>query len=227
MADARSPAIVLLAESLLLVFATTCCSSNPGQQSSAPDAREETEGCTPLERGRVFPIVGAFFGPDPGPCSMDSGEQRYFFHYDANSVLVEQVSADGMDTTRFTYADGLLVSEKRSRPVGESETNYQYVEDRIRMLTNHPNGTTTAYEYEVDARGYPREATLLNPVSSVAIPTRYTYEYEDCSLRWRVAYDPNESVNLNATSSYTYDPRGRLATRANTANEERFDYSCW
>jgi hypothetical protein len=223
---AHSPALSVtpLVAALLLAVA---CSSQPDAGHPDSNGGDETEGCATVPRAKLFPIIGAFLGPDPGPCTMTVSGTRYFFGYDPNGVLVNQISESGSDETVFNYREAVLSSEVRTQPAGVTTTAYEYLDARIRTITTHPDSSTTGYEYEVDERGYVRKARLLNAVSSPSVPTRYTYEFDGCAIQWRVAYDVNDEVNLNATVKYTYDGQRHLATRTSVTSEERFDYSCW
>lgn len=210
------------------MWVITGCSDN--STSNDVDSRpipDETEGCAPIERSKLFPIVGAFLGPDPGPCTLTSGGSSYQFHYGPDSTLINQVDEDGQDDIEFHYAEDLLVSEKRTQPSGVSMTTYEYGHDAIQAITVRHDGASTGYIYQLDERGYVRSARLLNAVTSASIPTHYTYEYQGCAVRWRVAYDPNDSPNIDATLQYFYDDSGRLTKRSNNAKEELFEYSCW
>lgn len=227
MAHWMPPRVAWLLRAVCSSVAIACGSGpdDPGANSdSSPD---ETEGCTAVPRGKLFPIIGAFMGPDPGPCSMNRSGLEFRFQYATDSTLTYESATDGTDNTAFSFDQGVLVTETRTWARGVSETTYEYMGERIRTITIDPDGTSTGYEYELDARGYVRTATLLNTVSSPSIPTRYTYEYVNCTLRWRVAYDPNEAVNLTETVNYAYDTQHRLTTRTSVTNEDEFDYSCW
>jgi hypothetical protein len=188
---------------------------------------DETENCSPLGRSKLFPIIGAFAGPDPGPCALVTADQSYTFYYDSDSVLTREVAASGQDETEFHYEEGLLVSEKRTQPNGVSTTTYDYADYAVETVTIQPDGSTVGYIYELDERGYVRSARLINKVASGSTPTHYTYEYKDCRLGWRVAYDPNDLANLDTTLQYVYDDRGHLIKRSSNISEEQFDYSCW
>jgi hypothetical protein len=140
---------------------------------------------------------------------------------------VNQVSDDENDTTEFTHEQGLLVNETRTQPSGVTKTVYEYASNAIKTIATHPDDTTIAYQYQLDDRGYVRTARLLNVVQSGSIPTHFGYEYLNCTIQWRIAYDQNDAVNLDATAGYSYDEHGQLAMRASQTSEELFDYSCW
>jgi len=214
---------------LVLAFVVACSSSNglSNARSDPSNPPDETEGCAPLPLEKLFPIIGAFLGPAPGPCALTVADTHYVFHYDSNAVLVNQVSDDETDTTEFIHEQGLLVNETRAQPSGVTTTVYEYASNAIETIATHPDNTTIAYQYQLDDRGYVRTARLLNSVQSSSIPTHFSYEYLNCSIQWRIAYDQNDAVNLDATAEYSYDERGQLAMRASQTSEELFDYSCW
>jgi len=214
---------------LVLAFVVACSSSNglSTTRSDPSNPPDETAGCTPVPREKLFPIIGAFLGPAPGPCALTVADTHYVFHYDSNAVLVNQVSDDESDTTEFTHEQGLLVSETRTQPSGVTKTVYEYASNAIKTTATHPDNTTIAYQYQLDDRGYVRTARLLNSVQSSSIPTHFSYEYLNCSIQWRIAYDQNDAVNLDATAEYLYDKQGQLTVRTSRISAELYDYSCW
>jgi hypothetical protein len=224
-------AIRSLLVTLVLVFVVACSSSNGSDSSNVlSDATyppDQTEGCTPLPLQKLFPIIGAFLGPTPGPCALTDADTHYVFHYDSNAALVNQVSDDQTDTTEFTHKLGLLVNETRTQPSGVTQTVYEYASNAIKTVATHPDNTIVAYEYQLDDRGYITTARLLNAVRTGSIPTHFSYEYLNCKIHRRIAYDRNDAVNLNATAEYIYDEQGQLAKRTSQTSEELFDYSCW
>ena len=212
-----------------LAFMVACSSAEgssnaPFVVSTPPD---ETAGCSTLPQEKLFPIIGAFLGPAPGPCALTVAATHYVFHYDSNAVLVNQVSDDDTDTTEFIHEQGLLVNETRAQPSGVTTTVYEYASNAIETIATHPDNTAIAYQYQLDDRGYIRTARLLNAVQSSSIPTHFSYEYLNCAIKWRIAYDQNDAINLEVTAEYSYDERGQLAMRASQTSEELFDYSCW
>jgi len=222
-------AIRSLPVTLVLAFVVACSSSNSlsDARSDPINTPDETEGCSPLSQEVLFPIIGAFLGPAPGPCALTDADTHYVFHYDSNAVLVNQVSDDGSDTTEFTHEQGLLVNETRTQPSGVTTTVYEYASNAIKTIATHPDDTTIAYQYQLDDRGYVRTARLLNTVQSSSIPTHFSYEYLNCTIQWRVAYDQNDAVNLDETTEYLYDEQGQLIVRTSRTSAEQFDYSCW
>lgn len=166
-------------------------------------------------------------GPTPGPCALTAADNHYVFYYDSDGVLANQSSDDETDTTEFFHARGLLVNETRTQPGGITKTVYEYASNAVKTVATHPDDTAVAYEYQLDERGYIRTARLLNSVQSGSIPTHYSYGYVNCAIQWRVAYDQNDAVNLDATAEYIYDGQGQLVSRISNASEELFDYSCW
>lgn len=222
-------AIRSLPLTLALASVVACSSSNAtsNAHSVATYPPDETEGCSALPVEKLFPIIGAFLGPAPGPCTTTDDNAHFLFRYDSNAVLVNQVSDDEADTTEFTHEQGLLVNETRTQPAGVTKTAYEYANNAIKTITTHPDNTTVAYEYQLDDRGYITTARLLNAVRSGSIPTHFSYEYLNCSIKWRVAYDRNDAVNLSETAEYVYDEQGQLTKRTSQTSEVLFDYSCW
>jgi len=211
---------------LTLVLAASCSSTNSQDEMDAGPAPDETAKCAPMPKSKLFPIIGAFFGPDPGPCTMTSSGESYAFHYNSDSELTSEVSTDRNDRTDFSYSEGVLVSATRTEQSGVSMTTYYYAGDAIETVTSEQDAAT-GYVYQLDERGYVRSARLLNTVTSPSTPTHYSYEYQDCVIEWRVAYDPDDVVNLDATLQYFYDDRGHLTKRSSNISEDEFDYSCW
>jgi len=221
--------IWLLLVTIALTFMVACSSSNDSSngRSVASNPPDETEGCSALPLEKLFPIIGAFLGPAPGPCALTAAGEHYVFHYDSNAVIVSQISDDQTDTTEFVHEQELLVNEIRTQPSGVTKTVYEYASNAIETIATHPDNTTIAYQYQLDDRGYIRTARLLNAVRSSSIPTHFSYEYLNCAIQWRIAYDQNDAVNLEATAEYSYDEHGQLSMRASQTSEELFDYSCW
>ena len=135
---------------------------------------------------------------------------------------------DKKDITAYSYAQGLLMSETLSQVSGVTTTTYEYTDDLVRTVTTGHDGAQTVYEYTLDDRGYVQLAALLNPVASVSLPTHYSYEYTNCRLHFRIAYDMNDAPNLDATAEYFYDDEGNMIRRTSIIADEQFDYSsCW
>ena len=105
-------------------------------------------------------------------------------------------------------------------------TRYEYGDNLVTAAINQ-DGTEEAYEYTLDDRGFVQFAKLLNPVTDVSLPTHYSYDYTNCHLHWRIAYDKNDSINLDATVEYSYDALGQVTERKSLIADELFDYSCW
>jgi hypothetical protein len=215
----------------LIVALVPCCSSttdSPGVSSVSQDAGYETNDCASWPQSKLFPLIGPFFGPVPGPCKMMRGGIEYYFLYNTSNVLTNLLDTDKTDITAYGYDQGLLATETRSQVSGVSTTTYEYTDDLVRTVTTSYDGIQTVYEYTLDDRGYVQLATLMNPVASVSLPTHYSYEYTNCRLHFRIAYDMNDAPNLDATAEYFYDDEGNMIRRTSIIADEQFDYSsCW
>ena len=217
---------------LTLAFLPACAANDdsPAKSLVPSDAGSPTSSCPPWPTSKLFPLIGPFFGPDPGPCAMTSDDAQFKFNY-ANGVVLSLLSLDGSDTTQYLFDQSQLVSE--TRVVGSLTTNttYEYAAEVVRTVTAGAGQVETAYEYVLDQRGYVQTARLLNPVTSASQPTHYSYQYDNCQLRRRIAYDrdSNQSaaVNQDATLEYSYDDAGHVVGRKSNLNDEQFDYSCW
>jgi hypothetical protein len=219
----------LLVPLLFLTLVPSCSSTadSPGMSVLPQDAGPETNDCTPWPKSKLFPLIGPFFGSVPGPCTWTRAGIEYLFLYNTSGVVSYLASTNNPDITMYEYDQGLLTTETRTRVGSVTTTIYEYSDDLVRTVTTGQNTPETVYEYTLDDRGYVQEAQLMNPVASVSQPTHYSYEYQNCRLHWRIAYDPNDAANLDATVEYSYDAEGDVIRRMSTITDERFDYSCW
>jgi hypothetical protein len=214
---------------LLLTLVPSCSSTadSPGISARSQDAEHETNDCTPWPKSKLFPLIGPFFGSVPGPCTLTRAGIEYLFLYDTSGVVTYLASTNKPDITMYEYDQGLLTTETRTRVSRVTTTTYEYSDDLVRTVTTSQDSPETVYEYTLDDLGYVQEAKLMNPVASVSQPTHYSYEYQNCRLHWRIAYDPNDAANLDATAEYSYDAEGDVIRRTSTITDELFDYSCW
>ena len=156
-----------------------------------------------------------------------SGTDYLFLYNSISNVVTNLVSADKTDITTYDYDQGLLTTERRSQVGGVTTTTYEYTDNLVTTVTSGPDNLPAVYEYTLDDRGYVQVATLMNPVASVSQPTHYSYEYSNCRLALRIAYDPNDAANLDATAEYSYDSLGDMVRRESVIADELYDYSCW
>lgn len=182
--------------------------------------------CPWLPSRKLFPVLGAFAGPVPGPCIQFEGTLQYEYAYDAHGQVLSRTGPANEHTSYF-WTQGLLVREEQESGESSAITNYEYASNSVRLTKTTSHGLSSAYTYALNDEGYVTDAMLVNPTNSSSVPVRYEYLYVGCQLRYRIAYDSNGKLNLTATAEYSYNDQGQLIQRKSEERESRFGYSCW
>lgn len=208
-------------------FGTAASSGNSGSAGAFTAAGggasggDDTSACPPWPQQRLMPIIGPFFyGPDPGPCS----------------------SKDDLDTSKYTYEDGVLKSELRRQHGLESTTTYS-ADAQGRLMTSSDGAASDSFEfgpsslvdtttrngsleqqvtYSLSPSGYPLTAVVSAPNQAVRT---VTYSYESCRLFQRTI--TAATGTLVEQDSYSYDSAGHVIARSNGTAQQIYDYSCW
>jgi YD repeat-containing protein len=165
------------------------------------------------EKNRTTVIKFQTFG-DPGGGRVaqvvDPAGQTWNYSYDVLDNLTRVDGPDGVVRT-WTYdpTSHLLIAE--SHPESGTVTYTNYESDGLLQRKVDANGTAFVYAYDHNRRV--REITAT-PVSGPSQVTTFTYELGS-DLRATATVD-------DATTVWTYDSAGRLATRTDTVDGRAF-----
>ncbi len=199
--------------------------------SGGADAGAEAGSCPTWPIARLFPWVGPFFfGPDPGPCThtqQGGGVTNLFtLTYDAAGKLVSEVSANSSHA--FTYSsDGRLASEADTGNAGQTNFTFLYPDAVHAGYTQVNSRGESTVMYMLDAQGYPQSGTATGQVVNDGAPTRWVYQYTNCRITERIAYDLDGGPYSNYTATFSYDSAGHLLEIKSGTWDDVFDYACW
>jgi YD repeat-containing protein len=180
--------------------------------------------CPPWPLSKLLPLIGPqFYGPDPGPCSIET------MHTTDQFVTLDTVeySSDG---TILKISDGdaveTLAYDAQGRPTSLSDTangltTYEYGDGFVLRAT--ANGFN--FRYNLDGQGYVTTAVVSRASDGGVIGT-YRYSYDACRIS-RVTYTATGGSEEVYYSDIAYDSEGRMTRRAGPTQTMTFDYSCW
>ena len=205
---------------------STDTDTNTNTNTDAGDS-DASAGCPAWPTEKLAPVIGPFFyGTDPRPCRIEIGKTYLFFAWVPGTQRVDTMkNVAGPETTQYHYDDNGLIKDavKTNSKNQTTTTTYEYTpKSTTWTTTDDSSGAVTTTVYKLDAQGYPTEVTI-NPAPA-GQPVRYVHQYENCILKFRIAYNADGTENADLEADYSYDDQGRMIERRVTGDDEVFVY---